>query len=95
MTAVRVTDKAQITLPVRVRRALGIKEGDVLEVSLEHGRVVLTPQVTVHSLPEVELAAQGEEMLAESVAAQREGRTREFPDMPSLIAELKREAGLD
>ncbi|MBU0608584.1 MAG: AbrB/MazE/SpoVT family DNA-binding domain-containing protein [Armatimonadetes bacterium] len=95
MTAVRVKDKAQITLPARVRRALGIKEGDVLRVSLEHGRVVLTPQATLDDLPEVELTPEGKRLLQESLQAEGEGRTREFSDMKSLVAGLKREAGLD
>ena len=41
-----VTRKGQITLPVRIRRALGIEEGDKIAVSIadpEKARVILEP----------------------------------------------------
>jgi AbrB family looped-hinge helix DNA binding protein len=66
MSAVRVKDKAQITLPVRVRKALGIKEGDYLNVSLEGGRVMLTPQVMLDRPPEGLLSAEGLRMVEEA-----------------------------
>ena len=37
----RVTRKGQITVPVEVRRALGLREGDSVAVLLEDGRVTL------------------------------------------------------
>ncbi|MGE3271730.1 MAG: AbrB/MazE/SpoVT family DNA-binding domain-containing protein [Chloroflexota bacterium] len=37
----RVTRKGQITVPVEVRRALGLQEGDNVAVLLEDGRVTL------------------------------------------------------
>jgi AbrB family looped-hinge helix DNA binding protein len=95
MVAIRVKDKAQITLPARVRKALGIKEGDYLQVSVHEGKVVLTPQLMLDKLPEVTLSAEGERMLEEALEDERQGRVREFPDMASLVAELKHEAGLD
>ncbi|MHB8994843.1 MAG: AbrB/MazE/SpoVT family DNA-binding domain-containing protein [Armatimonadota bacterium] len=94
MTAIRVKDKAQITLPVRIRKALGIKEGDYLTVSLEGGKVVLTPQVMLDKLPEATLSAEGKRMVEEAQEDVREGRTEEFDNMQSLIEELKREAGI-
>lgn len=95
MSAIRVKDKAQITLPVRVRKALGIKEGDYLNVSLENGRVVLTPQLMLDKVPEGNLSAEGLRMLEEAREDVREGRIKQFDDMTSLIEELKREAGID
>lgn len=38
---VRVTSKGQMTLPVRVRRALGISSGDSLAVSVEGSEIRL------------------------------------------------------
>ncbi len=38
---VKVTRKGQVTIPKRIREALGISEGDVLLVREEGGRVVL------------------------------------------------------
>src|SRR5689334_12105269 len=37
----RVTRKGQITVPVEVRRALGLQEGDSVAVLLEDGRATL------------------------------------------------------
>lgn len=38
----RITSKAQTTIPAPVRRALGLREGDLLSYAIEAGRVVLT-----------------------------------------------------
>lgn len=95
MTAIRVKDKCQITLPARVRRALGIKEGDYLSVSVENGRVVLTPQMMLDRVPEGKLSAEGERMLDEALQAEREGRVRCFSDFDEGLEALKRELGLD
>jgi len=38
---VKVTRKGQVTIPLVIRKALGIKEGDILAVREEGGRVVL------------------------------------------------------
>lgn len=39
---VKVTRKGQVTIPKSLREALGIREGDLVEVSLEGDRVVLS-----------------------------------------------------
>ena len=39
---VKVTRRGQVTIPKSIREALGIREGDLIEVSLEGGRVVLS-----------------------------------------------------
>jgi AbrB family looped-hinge helix DNA binding protein len=40
----RVSTKGQVVLPSRIRRKLGLQAGDPLEVRVEGGSVVLTPQ---------------------------------------------------
>jgi AbrB family looped-hinge helix DNA binding protein len=40
----KVSTKGQVVLPVKVRRQLGLRAGDPLDVSAEGGRIVLTPQ---------------------------------------------------
>lgn len=42
---VRVRQKGQVTLPLEVRRQLRLQEGDLLEASVENGRIVLQPVV--------------------------------------------------
>jgi len=43
----RVTRKGQITVPVEVRRALGLQQGDCVAVLLEDGRVRLERRPSV------------------------------------------------
>ena len=95
MPLVKVKDKAQITLPAKLRRALHIQEGDYLEARLEGNTVVLTPQKVTAKFPTFELSKQGEAMLAEALEDVKAGRVSEFTDVESLIAELRREAKMD
>lgn len=38
----RLTSKSQTTIPAPVRKALGLKEGDIVTYQIEQGRVILT-----------------------------------------------------
>ncbi len=40
----KVSTKGQVVLPGPLRRRLGIRAGDPLDVSVETGRIVLTPR---------------------------------------------------
>ncbi|KKU68687.1 MAG: hypothetical protein UX89_C0002G0012 [Parcubacteria group bacterium GW2011_GWA2_47_16] len=42
MELVRVKSKFQITIPVSLRKAAGLKVGDVLDISVKNGTIVLT-----------------------------------------------------
>lgn len=92
MPLVKVKTKAQITLPLKVRQALGIEEGDYLQVEVQGNRIVLVPQALVTKLPPVTLSAQGERMLEEALEDIREGRIQEHDSVESLIEELHHEA---
>lgn len=41
MPVTKVTRNYQITLPAEIRKALGIKEGELLDVELEGDRIVI------------------------------------------------------
>jgi AbrB family looped-hinge helix DNA binding protein len=41
--AATITTKMQLTLPKRLCERLGIKRGDKLAVTVEHGAIILTP----------------------------------------------------
>ncbi|USS39808.1 AbrB/MazE/SpoVT family DNA-binding domain-containing protein [Thermococcus aggregans] len=41
MPITKVTRNYQITIPAEIRKALGIKEGELLEVELENGKIVI------------------------------------------------------
>ncbi len=95
MELVKVKTKAQITLPLKVRQALGIEEGDYLQVTVDGNTIVLTPQMLVTKLPPVTLSEQGERMLEEALEDLREGRVKEHDShdsVDSLIEELHHEA---
>jgi antitoxin PrlF len=38
----RITSKAQTTIPAPVRKALGLREGDLVSYRIEGGQVILT-----------------------------------------------------
>jgi AbrB family looped-hinge helix DNA binding protein len=40
---IRVSAKGQIVLPVSYLRQLGIQAGDMLDIDIENGKIVLTP----------------------------------------------------
>lgn len=40
----RVSNKGQVILPHVLRRKLGLRPGDLLEVSIQQGRIVLSPR---------------------------------------------------
>ncbi|RLE74964.1 MAG: AbrB family transcriptional regulator [Thermoprotei archaeon] len=39
---VKVTRKGQVTIPKNIRVSLGIEEGELLQVSLEKGKIIIT-----------------------------------------------------
>lgn len=41
-TLVKIHRKGQMTLPSRLRSAVGVAEGDLVEASVQRGRIVLT-----------------------------------------------------
>ncbi|MHC1727270.1 MAG: AbrB/MazE/SpoVT family DNA-binding domain-containing protein [Syntrophobacteraceae bacterium] len=47
MPLVKVIRNGQITLPKALRDALGIKEGDLLEVKLRDSEMTIKPKVTI------------------------------------------------
>ena len=44
---VKIHRKGQMTLPSRLRSAIGIAEGDMVEASLQRGKIVLTPKMVI------------------------------------------------
>ncbi len=46
---VRIQRKGQVTLPTRMRSAVGVVEGDLVEASVQHGKIVLTPKMADRS----------------------------------------------
>ena len=47
MPIIKVKDKFQVTLPSSVRAQVGIAVGDILEATVERGKITLTPKSIV------------------------------------------------
>ena len=89
---IQVRRKAQLTLPLSIRRKLGIEEGDFVDVQVRNGEIVLK----VKKLVDKEQAwfwtnrwQQGEKEAEEDIHA---GRTHRFPDAQSAVAFLRQES---
>ena len=46
-TIVKIHRKGQMTLPSRLRAAIGVAEGDLVEASVKGGKIVLTPTLVI------------------------------------------------
>jgi AbrB family looped-hinge helix DNA binding protein len=85
----KVTRNGQITLPAAVRRAAGIKEGDLVAVTLDREAIVLTPKRLVDKSQAyffTEAWQAGEREADQDIAA---GQLTEYEDVEALIHSLK------
>lgn len=77
ITLVRVKEKAQVTLPDKIRKKLGINCGDYLEVVSEKNKIILTPKILIDK-EEVTLSKEGEKKMEEALKDIKEGRVEPF-----------------
>jgi AbrB family looped-hinge helix DNA binding protein len=77
----RVTSKGQVTIPVEMRRKLGIKDGDKV-VFMEEGNRIVIANAAMVALKEVQEAFSGE--------AERLG-LRDEQDVVDMVKEVRRE----
>ena len=47
MPIVRVKTKYQVTLPTEVREQAGVRVGDILEATVEKGKITLSPKTVI------------------------------------------------
>ena len=85
----QIRSNGQITLPASVRRQANLKEGDLLEISVESdGAVRLTPKIAIDR-DQVYFWTrrwqEGEKQAEEDLLA---GRVRDFETMDDLLDEL-------
>jgi len=84
----KVTRNGQITLPAAVRRAAGIKEGDLVAVIIEGDTITLVPKRLVDKSQAYfwsDAWQQAEREASEDIA---QGRVRSFSEVEALIAAL-------
>ncbi len=87
MILIQVREKAQITIPSRIRKELGIKQGDYLEIIKEDDRIVIIPKVLVDKVS-INLSAKGEAMLKEAIDDVKKGKVKIHNDVTHLINDL-------
>ncbi len=81
MELAKITSKGQITLPIDIRRKLGLKEGDKVLFLEEDGKIFVQNAALI-ALREAQSAFSGE--------AEKAG-LRDEQDVVALIKELRRE----
>lgn len=81
MELAKVTSKGQITIPIDIRRKLGVKEGDKILFVEEQGRIIMVNS-SMDALQKAQAAFTGE--------AERLG-LKDEQDVADLISELRRE----
>lgn len=81
MDVAKVTSKGQITIPIDIRRRLGVKEGDKILFIEEQGKIVMMNS-SMEALRKAQAAFAGE--------AERLG-LKDEQDVADLINELRRE----
>ncbi len=81
MEVAKVTSKGQITIPIDIRRRLGVKEGDKILFVEEQGKIVMMNS-SMEALRKAQAAFAGE--------AERLG-LKDEQDVADLVSELRRE----
>jgi len=87
MSLIQVREKAQITIPSKIRKELGIKKGDYLEIVKEDDRIVIIPKILIEKTS-VNLSAKGEEMLKEAMDDVKKGKVKIHDNVTHLINDL-------
>lgn len=85
---VQVRKKAQLTLPLSVRRKLGIEEGDFMDVRIQNNEIVMKPKKLIDKDQAwfwTKRWQEGEREAEEDIKA---GRVYKYPDAKSAITAL-------
>jgi AbrB family looped-hinge helix DNA binding protein len=88
MAIVKIREKSQITIPSSIRKELGIKEGDYLEVTREGDRILLIPKIVIDK-NSIQLSKKGEKYLQEALDDVKEGRVKESNNVEELFDDLR------
>lgn len=85
---IKVTRNGQITIPAEIRRELGIREGDYMEVTLKEGVIVISPAQVVDKSQAYFWSERWQQEEREAEEDIEAGRVRVFEDVDSLISDL-------
>ena len=90
-TLIKVARSGQITIPAAIRQALGLEEGDYVEVGLEGDRIVLTRKEVADKSQAYFWSEDWQAAEREADEDIRAGRVRVFDDVEALFADLDAE----
>jgi AbrB family looped-hinge helix DNA binding protein len=97
-TTARIQHKGQVTIPTRVRRQAGLEQGDLVNFTVQRGKIIITPQLVIDrsqfsTADDEYTPAQRkivEARLAEGLADIKAGRTYgPFKTADEMIAHMK------
>ena len=84
----RVTRHGQITLPVSVRKELGVEEGDLIEIEVVEEHAVLMPKKLVDKSQAYFWTKEWQEAEKEASEDIKAGRIKTFESAEKLIEDL-------
>ncbi|MEE9284618.1 MAG: AbrB/MazE/SpoVT family DNA-binding domain-containing protein [Dehalococcoidia bacterium] len=84
----KVTRHGQITLPSEVRRAMGIEEGDLIEVQIAGDNVMLTPKRLIDKSQAYFWTPEWQAAETEAEADIKAGRVKGFASADELFEDL-------
>jgi len=91
---IQIRKKAQVTLPLSVRRELGIKEGDFLNIMVRDGEIVLRAKVLVDKNQEWFWSERWQKGEAEAEEDIRKGRVHRFEDAAATVSYLRKKSAI-
>lgn len=78
----------QITLPVAIRKRLGLKIGDVLETIVKEGKIIIIPKKTIDAEQAWFWTKEWQEAEKEAETDIKAGRVKKFKNVEELIKDL-------
>ena len=95
MSIVTVKNKYQVVIPRRVREALGIARGDILEAKAERGKIVYTPKTLLDRDAATGATGKRPGLLRALRAVQADARKKgldklSLREIDAMIAEVRR-----
>ncbi len=84
----RVTRHGQITLPVSVRKELGVEEGDLIEIEVVEEHAVLIPKKLVDKSQSYFWTKEWQEAEREASENIKAGRVKAFDTVEELFEDL-------
>ena len=90
---VQIRKKAQLTLPLSIRRQLNIEDGDVVDVRVQDGEIILKLKKLVDKEQSYFWSRRWQQAEAEVEADVIASRVHEFADANQALAYLHKRAG--